>query len=117
MSATQPTTGATVSSDQAPSSTAVSLYFTLTGSQGPGAITGSAAEATATATTTAGASVTGSSRTSGSGSGSTSTASGNTGSASSSGASSSSSAAAAQISPVVGGLLFGVAGLAVVAGL
>ncbi|ROV96788.1 hypothetical protein VMCG_07868 [Cytospora schulzeri] len=50
---TQPTTGGTVSSDQAPDETAVSLYYTLSGSQGPGAITGSAASAaTATAETT-----------------------------------------------------------------
>lgn len=32
----QPTTGATISSDQAPSETAVSLYFTPSGNQGPG---------------------------------------------------------------------------------
>lgn len=50
----QPTTGATVSSDQAPSQTAVSLYYTATGPQGPGPITGSAALATATGLDTAG---------------------------------------------------------------
>lgn len=115
VSATQPTTGATISSDQAPSSTAVSLYFTLSGSQGAGAITGSLAEATAT--TTAGALVTGTSSTSGGGSGSTSTASGESGSTSSSSASSSSSVAAAQTTMVVSGLVLGVAGFAVAAAL
>jgi hypothetical protein len=37
---------ATVFSDQFPSMTAISLYFTVTGAQGPGAITGSATAAT-----------------------------------------------------------------------
>lgn len=115
VSATQPTTGATISSDQSPSSTAMSSYFTLSGSQGAGAITGSLAEATAT--TTAGASATGTSSTSGSENGSTSTASGKSGSASSSSASSSPSVAAAQPAMVVSGLLFDAAGLAVAAGL
>lgn len=53
-----PATGATVMSDRAPSSTAVSLYYTATGSQGPGPITGSAAEATATTTTSVAAATT-----------------------------------------------------------
>jgi hypothetical protein len=44
----QPTTGSTVSSDQFPSQTAVSLYYTASGPIGPGAITGSATAATAT---------------------------------------------------------------------
>jgi hypothetical protein len=44
----QPTTGSTVSSDQFPSQTAVSLYYTASGSLGPGSITGSATGATAT---------------------------------------------------------------------
>ncbi|KAK0719557.1 hypothetical protein B0H67DRAFT_486440 [Lasiosphaeris hirsuta] len=48
-----PTTGATVSSDAAPSSTAVSLYFTATRGQGPGQITGDAASATASVLFTA----------------------------------------------------------------
>lgn len=43
-------TGATAMSDQAPSNTAISLYFTASGSQGVGAITGSATAATATIT-------------------------------------------------------------------
>ncbi|KAK3328329.1 hypothetical protein B0T19DRAFT_187493 [Cercophora scortea] len=48
-----PTTGATVTSDQAPSQSAVSLYFTATGSRGPGQITGDATAATASTLETA----------------------------------------------------------------
>src|SRR5262249_3216341 len=40
------TTGATVLSDRLPSQSAVSLYYTATGSQGPGAISGSPTAAT-----------------------------------------------------------------------
>ncbi|KAI9167577.1 hypothetical protein HJFPF1_03708 [Paramyrothecium foliicola] len=47
-----PTTGSTQSSDQFPDETAVSLYYTPTGSQGPGRITGAATSATAEATET-----------------------------------------------------------------
>ncbi|KAH0278576.1 hypothetical protein KCU91_g2361, partial [Aureobasidium melanogenum] len=47
------TSGATTVSDQYPSQTAVSLYYTATGHQGPGAITGSAAEATVVASSSA----------------------------------------------------------------
>lgn len=43
-----PTTGATEKSDRALGKTEVSLYYTLSGSQGPGAITGAAATATRT---------------------------------------------------------------------
>jgi hypothetical protein len=46
------TTGNTRSSDQFPSETAVSLYFTATGSQGPGRITGTPTAATADETET-----------------------------------------------------------------
>ncbi|KAB5572697.1 hypothetical protein GE09DRAFT_1054737 [Coniochaeta sp. 2T2.1] len=46
-----PTTGGTVSSDRAKGETAVSLYYTAAGKQGPGVITGSAATAIATTTT------------------------------------------------------------------
>ncbi|KAK8081626.1 hypothetical protein PG996_000407 [Apiospora saccharicola] len=60
-----PTTGATVSSDAKSGETAVSLYFSAKGSQGPGPITGSAAEATATAKDTATPEETGSSTTGG----------------------------------------------------
>ncbi|TLD32723.1 hypothetical protein PspLS_00413 [Pyricularia sp. CBS 133598] len=45
-SATDPTTGATGSSDRLSGSTQVSNYFTVTGTQGPGVVTGSAAAAT-----------------------------------------------------------------------
>lgn len=45
-----PTTGETISSDQAVGQTAVSLYYTASVSQGPGRITGEATAATATAT-------------------------------------------------------------------
>lgn len=109
---TQPTTGATVSSDLAPSSTAVSLYFTLSGNQGPGAITGSAATATATTTK-------GSESESGSASSvaSKSSQSSLSGTASGGGASSSSSTAGAQPTQAARGLLLGLAGLAVAAGL
>jgi hypothetical protein len=44
--------GATVRSDQFPSQTAISLYFTPSGSQGAGSITGSATQATVMSTTT-----------------------------------------------------------------
>ncbi|KAK6864037.1 collagen-like protein mcl1 protein [Apiospora arundinis] len=47
-----PTTGGTVSSDAKSGETAVSLYYTEKGSQGPGPITGSAAGATATGSAT-----------------------------------------------------------------
>jgi hypothetical protein len=46
--------GATVMSDQFPSQTVVSLYFTPTGSQGVGFITGSATAATVVSTTSSG---------------------------------------------------------------
>lgn len=110
----QPTTGATVSSDQAVSQTAVSLYYTASGSQGPGQITGAAATATATGSTTVAASTSEASTTSkASGSGTSTKASG----ASSSGSSTSSSAGGAQPTKAAGGLLLGLAGLVVAAGL
>ncbi|KAK1979152.1 hypothetical protein LZ30DRAFT_690879 [Colletotrichum cereale] len=46
--ATPVTTGATAKSDQAPSNTAISLYYTASGAQGPGSITGEAVSATGT---------------------------------------------------------------------
>ncbi|KAI4717920.1 hypothetical protein E4T48_05841 [Aureobasidium sp. EXF-10727] len=49
----QTASGATTVSDQFPSQSAVSLYYTATGNQGPGAITGSAAQATAVASSSA----------------------------------------------------------------
>ncbi|KUI61776.1 hypothetical protein VP1G_08911 [Cytospora mali] len=118
---TQPTTGGTVSNDQAPGKTAVSLYYTFSGSQGPGAITGSAAEATATATTAA------SSVTSEASSGSSSSKGGSSKSTTSTGASSkatgtaagstTSTGGSAASTGVAGGVLLGLAGLAVAAGL
>lgn len=50
------TGAATTVSDQYPSQTAVSLYYTASGNQGPGAITGSAAQATAAVSSSASAS-------------------------------------------------------------
>ncbi|KAK0635557.1 hypothetical protein B0T17DRAFT_612403 [Bombardia bombarda] len=43
-----PTVGSTATSDRAPGQSAVSLYYTASGSQGPGRITGEATTATAT---------------------------------------------------------------------
>ncbi|PSR87325.1 hypothetical protein BD289DRAFT_432528 [Coniella lustricola] len=107
-----PTTGATISSDQAPSATAVSLYFTETGHQGL-AVTASATTASGSTNTEASTSSTSSSnsstRTSSSDSSSTSTAS-------SGAASSSSSGSGAAPTKAAGGLLLGL-GLAVMAGL
>lgn len=48
-----PTTGATGKSDRAPGETAVSLYYTASGSQGPGTVTGSAANVVSTQVTQA----------------------------------------------------------------
>ena len=48
VTAVYPTTGSTVSSNVLGSQTAISYYYTPSGPQGPGAITGSAAMATAT---------------------------------------------------------------------
>ncbi|KAI4740389.1 hypothetical protein E4T50_09154 [Aureobasidium sp. EXF-12298] len=60
-SSPQTATGvATSVSDQYPSQSAVSLYYTATGNQGPGAITGSAAQATAVASSSGRASSSGS---------------------------------------------------------
>jgi hypothetical protein len=72
---TSPTTGATVSTDQAVSQTAVSLYWTASGAQGPGAITGSATLATANSSTKTVVSTSATTSGSGSGSGSGSSAS------------------------------------------
>jgi hypothetical protein len=60
-SSPQTATGAATSvSDQYPSQSAVSLYYTATGNQGPGAITGSAAQATAVVSSSGKASSSGS---------------------------------------------------------
>lgn len=91
--APQTASGSTVLSDMFPSQSAVSLYYTASGSEGAGAITGSAADATATSSAGSGpssASVV--SLTASSGSMATSTAT-STGSSGSTGSSISSAAA------------------------
>lgn len=107
-----PTTGATISSDQAPSNTAVSLYFTLTGQQGivsSATATFSLGSAASTVASTSGSSSKSTTKTSSSDSTSSATASGSE-------ASSSSSGSGAAPTKAAGGLLLGI-GLAVVAGL
>ena len=101
--------GATVMSDQFPSQTAVSLYFTPTGSQGVGVITGSATAATVVSTTSSGS---GGSSSGGAGAKTTSGTSGTTSKASaasgSKGSSQSSSTSSAGVAPT--GVWFGVVG-------
>ncbi|KAL3425755.1 collagen-like protein mcl1 [Phlyctema vagabunda] len=104
-------TGATSLVDQFPSNPAVSLYYTATGPQGAGAITGSATLATASVTST-------STRASGTTASRASTTASATGAAGTSGAassSSSSSSAAAATGAVLGHLMAVVAGGALVA--
>ena len=105
---TSSVSGATVMSDMYPSQTAISLYFTPTGSQGPGSITGSATAATAVSTTSSG----GAGTTGSNGSG----ASGSGASVSSSEGSSSTSSSKAGAAPtgVLIGMLGAVAGGAIV---
>lgn len=105
--------GATVMSDQFPSQTAISLYFTPTGSQGAGAITGSATAATDVSTTSAGTTSSGAKNTL---TGTSSQASAATGTESSSQSSSTSKGGAAPTG-VVFGMLGAVAGGAIVAAL
>lgn len=127
-SSPQTATGAaTTTSDQFPSQSAVSLYYTASGNQGPGAITGSAAQATATASAAsassgslaASAATTSAARTSGASS-SAKSSSGSMTSARSSGSSSGSAASAASTSAAQTGAANAVAVseglLAVVAG-
>ncbi|CAD0051364.1 unnamed protein product [Aureobasidium pullulans] len=127
-SSPQTATGAaTTTSDQFPSQSAVSLYYTASGNQGPGAITGSAAQATATASAAsassgslaASAATTSAARTSGASS-SARSSSGSMTSARSSGSSSGSAASAASTSAAQTGAANAVAVseglLAVVAG-
>ncbi|OLN85952.1 hypothetical protein CCHL11_05435 [Colletotrichum chlorophyti] len=125
VAATRATSGlATSRSDQAPSNTAISLYYTASGPQGPGSITGAAASATATAeqTRTATAAVTTTASTTG-GSGSTSTrasttTTGPTGTASDDAATTTTeSGNGAMPTYAAGGLMMGAAGLALLAGL
>ncbi|THY25079.1 hypothetical protein D6D01_05198 [Aureobasidium pullulans] len=126
-SSPQTATGvATTTSDQFPSQSAVSLYYTASGNQGPGAITGSAAQATATASAVSGSSgslaasaaTTSAARSSGASSGARSSSM--TSARSSSGSSSGSAASAASTSAAQTGAANAVAVseglLAVVAG-
>src|SRR5215469_7991164 len=107
------TTGATVLSDQFPSQSAVSLYYTVTGSQGPGAITGSATAATNSAgASSALTTLTGTNTAKGSvnvGSGNTATGSGGastaTASSSSSGSMMTQDVSFGSIFAVIGGLV------------
>lgn len=111
----QPTTGATVSSDRAVSKTAVSLYYTASGSQGPGKITGSETAATATGgLVTESQSVT-TTATGGSATGTASDVGSTASSASASSASSTTTAAGNGAAPagVGSNLLAGVVGLAI----
>ena len=82
--AVAPTGTDTLTTDLYPSQTAISLYYTPTGKQGPGAITGSATAATKVESSTAAGTVTMTSQTTGSGTastGSTSTSSSKAGAA------------------------------------
>lgn len=99
---------ATQLTDLYPSETAVSLYYTASGSQGVGAITGSATGATKTASGSASASATAAASGSTSGASATKTSAGTTTSGSGSGSTSSSSAGAAPT-----GIMRGVLGMAV----
>ncbi|KAH0285526.1 hypothetical protein M436DRAFT_55798 [Aureobasidium namibiae CBS 147.97] len=90
-SSPQTATGAaTTLSDQYPSQSAVSLYYTATGNQGPGAITGSAAQATAAVSSSGSASSSGSLAASAATSGASSSRASSSGSSSSARQSSSS---------------------------
>ena len=93
---------ATDTTDLYPSQTAISLYFTATGPQGPGQITGSATLATKTPGTAAGSGTGTGTGTGGSGSGGQTTANGGGGSGAST--TSSSKAGAAPTGVWMGGL-------------
>ncbi|KAK1593175.1 uncharacterized protein LY79DRAFT_579520 [Colletotrichum navitas] len=122
--ATPVTTGATAKSDQAPSNTAISLYYTASGAQGPGSITGEAASATgisqaATATTSGStATATGSATTSRGPSARASTTVAATGTATKDAATTTSVPGNGAVPTYAArGLMMGAAGLAVFAGL
>lgn len=102
----QLTTGATVLSDQAPSQTAVSLYFTASGTQGPGATPSVFPGGSSSSKT--------SQTTSGKSSSSSKTA---MGTASGSAAATSSSGSGAYPAKAPGGLLVGLAGAVLAVGL
>jgi len=109
-----PTTLGTGMTDLYPSQTAVSLYYTATGPQGEGAITGSATLATMVPSTAAASTTAGGSATTGAGSAPTSAAGSSAGSASAASKTSSSGAAATN---GLSGLLGVVAGGVVMAAL
>ncbi|KAF4836979.1 hypothetical protein CGCTS75_v001300 [Colletotrichum tropicale] len=123
--ATPVTTGGTATSDRAVSNTAISLYYTASGPQGPGSITGAAASATGTGgettaaeSTTAEPTNTATTRSTSGSSTSAATTSAGSGTASGAAASSSSSGSGAMPTfAAAGGLVAGAAGLAVFAGL
>ncbi|KAI3534227.1 hypothetical protein CABS01_01934 [Colletotrichum abscissum] len=116
--ATPVTTGATVTSDQAPSNTAISLYYTASGPQGPGTITGAAASATAVSRTTTSPSTAATGSASGAtGTSSTRASTATTGTASGAAATSTTAGSGAMPTYAAGGLLMGAAGIAVLAGL
>ncbi|KAF6832860.1 hypothetical protein CPLU01_05949 [Colletotrichum plurivorum] len=117
VAATPVTTGATATSDRAQGNTAISLYYTASGPQGPGSITGAAASATNTGGSTT-ASETSEGTTSRGVRTSATTAASSTGTASGDAAATpSSSDSGAMPTFAAGGLLAGAAGLAVFAGL
>ncbi|KAF9882026.1 collagen-like protein mcl1 [Colletotrichum karsti] len=121
IAATPVTTGGTATSDRAVSNTAISLYYTASGPQGPGSITGAAASATNTGgSTTAAATTTATRSTSSDDDSSTTAATVGSGTASGSAATTSSSGSGAMPTLAAGGLVAGaagIAGLAVFAGL
>ncbi|KAK1715866.1 uncharacterized protein CLUP02_10639 [Colletotrichum lupini] len=117
--ATPVTTGATATSDQAPSNTAISLYYTASGPQGPGTITGAAASATAAVnrTTTSPSTAATGSASGATGTSSTRASTATTGTASGAAATSTTAGSGAMPTYAAGGLLMGAAGIAVLAGL
>ncbi|GKT60440.1 collagen-like protein Mcl1 [Colletotrichum tofieldiae] len=118
--ATPITTGATATSDQAPSNTAISLYYTASGPQGPGSITGEAASATGTnnATTASPTTTATGSTTSGGASTRASTTAATAGTATGDAATTTAASGNGAVPTyAAGGLMMGAAGLAVFAGL
>ncbi|KAJ0162189.1 hypothetical protein CTA2_4962 [Colletotrichum tanaceti] len=120
VAATPATTGATAPSDQALSNTAISLYYTASGFQGPGSITGEAASATGTSTsTTAKPATTANGSTTGGGAFTRASTTAATSDMATGDAASTSPASGNGAMPTyaAGGLMMGAAGLAVLAGL
>ncbi|KAK1970412.1 hypothetical protein LY78DRAFT_628043 [Colletotrichum sublineola] len=123
VAATPVTTGATTKSDQAPSNTANSLYYTASGAQGPGSITGEAASATGAGIETTAATVdptataTGSTTSRGSSTRASATAAPTGTLTDDTATTTSASGNGAVPTYAAGGLMMGAAGLAVFAGL